>query len=65
MNQEDPIQKKEPLMVTQEQMEYVDLKYGPGTAKRYIDAGVFEINPNVHGLFPEKGVLCGPVNQVS
>jgi len=46
---------KKPLNVTQEQMEYVDLVYGQGTAKRYIDAGVFVVNPDIHGLFAYQG----------
>jgi len=42
-----------PLPVTAEQMEYVDLVHGKGTAQRAIDRGLFRIVPNVHGLFAD------------
>lgn len=40
-----------PLLVTAEQMEYLDLVQGPGTAKKAIEEGKFKVVPGVHGLF--------------
>jgi hypothetical protein len=47
-----------PLPVTQEQMEYLDLVKGPGTAQKAIEEGKFRIVPGVHGLFPNGGTAC-------